>query len=545
MSVAVDLWRAAERYGSPRQSALSLWRALEAWDPKAKRYRIDKGLPGAGRFMPGPGGGTSRPSLADVIRGTAAGGPKRQRADRGGMSIADAVRAAAQLSDTTGRPTRPSDDDRRQLAAMVGTATNRKVNGAGRLDVYESVPEGMLRHLSPRDRRAILADLHDIPRIRPERDGARAQAMLSRFAHVANDGDEAGGRALLDSMSEKLLLRIATDAGIDAPHMLPLDALKVSILTDPEGMRLAKSVPSAEIGPTAAAVQLLTPVRWEYGTQRITGRVPRGQRAAIEEALTEYATHAGVPGAEVDRRAEPPVNRALRSSSQLDERYQRHVAALDTVLDVSRLPEPVTVYRGITSHAFLGGGGSSLVGRTWSDPAYVSSTSNEVGAEVYAGSPGRGFAMRINLPAGFPAVAILDDEGGEDDEGEVLLPRGMTFRVTADNGIADGVHWVDVTVDAPEPAPAPAPRSSARRPVKTLSAGDLDGTAAALDAAASRDAAYRELGGMTMPQLRQIAERMGVALASKDIKQRALDRIVDSVVGRRLDSAAIDRMTRR
>lgn len=91
--------------------ALELWRALEAWDPD----RHPRG-PG-GRFIKlGGGGGSSRPSLADAVKGTAASGPKRQRGE-GGMSVADAVRHAARTSDTTGRPTQRSTAEHRAHGA--------------------------------------------------------------------------------------------------------------------------------------------------------------------------------------------------------------------------------------------------------------------------------------------------------------------------------------------------------------------------------------------------------------------------------------------
>ncbi|MET7420955.1 hypothetical protein [Dactylosporangium sp. NPDC005555] len=50
---------------------------------------------------------------------------------------------------------------------------------------------------------------------------------------------------------------------------------------------------------------------------------------------------------------------------------------------------------------------------------------------------------------------------------------------------------------------------------------------------------------LTVPQLRELAKVLGVALPSKATKESVTNRIVDSVVGRRLDSAAIDRMVTR
>lgn len=50
---------------------------------------------------------------------------------------------------------------------------------------------------------------------------------------------------------------------------------------------------------------------------------------------------------------------------------------------------------------------------------------------------------------------------------------------------------------------------------------------------------------LTVPQLRELAKVLGVALPSKSTKEAVTTKIVDSVVGRRLDASAIDRMVAR
>ncbi|MFF5227012.1 hypothetical protein [Dactylosporangium sp. NPDC000521] len=50
---------------------------------------------------------------------------------------------------------------------------------------------------------------------------------------------------------------------------------------------------------------------------------------------------------------------------------------------------------------------------------------------------------------------------------------------------------------------------------------------------------------LTVPQLRELARTFGVALPSKAAKADITAKIVDSVVGRRLDSSAIDRLVAR
>lgn len=111
--------------------ALELWRVLEAWDAD-----LHPRGPG-GKFVKGLGGGGRKHSLADAVKGTAEGGPKRQRKDKAGMSVADAVRKAARTSDTTGRPTQRSDAEHRAHGAHdVADEVDRALAEAG---VSESV----------------------------------------------------------------------------------------------------------------------------------------------------------------------------------------------------------------------------------------------------------------------------------------------------------------------------------------------------------------------------------------------------------------------
>lgn len=126
--------------------ALELWRILEAWD--AARHPRGPG----GRFIKVLGAASSRPSLGDVVHGTAALGPKRQRRGGAGLTVADAVRDAARLSDSTGRPTsRPVAEHRAHGAHDVADEVERALADAG-------VSEDVRRMVAGRARAA--ADSH-------------------------------------------------------------------------------------------------------------------------------------------------------------------------------------------------------------------------------------------------------------------------------------------------------------------------------------------------------------------------------------------------
>jgi hypothetical protein len=82
-------------------------------------------------------------------------------------------------------------------------------------------------------------------------------------------------------------------------------------------------------------------------------------------------------------------------------------------------------------------------------PAYTSTTTERDDAEAYVGAEAdRGFAARIHVPAGTPAIAIRDEEDGFDNEGELVLPRGLEYRVVADAGPTGdyGIRWLDLEI---------------------------------------------------------------------------------------------------
>lgn len=194
--------------GTTESEALALWRALEA------RHNL-RGPDG--RFIKDPGG-SDRPSLADVIRGTAAGGPKRQRGDKGGMSVADAVRSAARRSDSTGRPTqRTPEQHRAEGGHAVADEVDRALAEAG-------VPDDVRRQVAARAR--AVADSNgktpsksstSRPAAKPSRpraaalDGDRLKAISGQLA-AATSRDEA--RRHLAGLTASQLRQVAGDGGV-------------------------------------------------------------------------------------------------------------------------------------------------------------------------------------------------------------------------------------------------------------------------------------------------------------------------------------------
>src|SRR6185436_11306734 len=130
------------------------------------------------------------------------------------------------------------------------------------------------------------------------------------------------------------------------------------------------------------------------------------------------------------------VEKAAKAAALAD----RHIAALDRVMDQSRLSAPVVTYRGVRLKA-LGDLPSDPVGHTWNDPGFTSTSADRSVAEH--SFAGRGAALlRITAPEGTPALG-LEGLG----ESEILLGRGLMYRVVADHGLTpEGARHLDVEV---------------------------------------------------------------------------------------------------
>lgn len=203
----------------------------------------------------------------------------------------------------------------------------------------------------------------------------------------------------------------------------------------------------------AHEVQDSLPVQWHYQERRLTpaSRGLVGDPAALDEALTRYVFGKAPTGGTT---TEPALNAALRGSQPMTPQMRADEALIDEALQASRTPAPVAVFRGWQRAPFMPAGwqDSDLTGLTWNDPAFTSSTASPDAAESYTGDEADGgFAARILLPEGFPALSIADEAGGLDDEGEIVLPHGLAFRVTADHGAMGeyGIRWLDVAVSLP------------------------------------------------------------------------------------------------
>lgn len=479
--------------------ALELWRALEAWDSKAKRWRIDKGLPGAGRFMPSPGGGSpgdghsDRPSLADAVRGTAALGPKRQRHERGGMSVADAVRAAARQSDTTGRPTaRPVAEHRAHGAHDVADEVDRALADVG-------APEDVRQVVAGRSRAR--AESHgprpdSLPAAEPVRPAApptgRSPEQVQRDIHLAVQDllrDDPDGWASLADVR----------AAVDAPRQ-DVDAA-LHAMRRREGVRII---------PVANTKSLQ----------------PRDREAALR--IGDEDNHA----IRIDSSLSPPTLGASKPSAP---------AASPNV------PAP---------------GPAELDNQVWdayhelaTDPGAFVALSR-----LRQRLDGNG-ASKADVDKSLNRLLDNPDVQLEPEDNQKMLrleDRAAAVFIGGENR-----HLLQIHPGARRPSRvAPIPQKKAPTPPVTVPAAappvvDADALAAARAAtddarrqladaivnAPSRAAARDALSGLNARELRALADHLGATVGSKDTKPKLIDRLAE-IPGRRLDSDAITSMVK-
>jgi hypothetical protein len=177
-------------------------------------------------------------------------------------------------------------------------------------------------------------------------------------------------------------------------------------------------------------------------------------RKAAIEALDAY--RAG---------AYDPVHAHLRGTYQgkpLSKAMQDHpefvaapetVRAIDRAMDASKLTEDIEAWRGVTRGTTLFDQygpdlPDDLSGKEFTDPGFTSVSTTEAGAKAFAAGSDP-ILMRIVIPKGTGAVQLSRHEqtGGFMRESEILLERGLTYKVVADHGPNDkGVRELDVQV---------------------------------------------------------------------------------------------------
>lgn len=170
-------------------------------------------------------------------------------------------------------------------------------------------------------------------------------------------------------------------------------------------------------------------VRAKTGSEALESVAYQPSSEAIANALSVYGGRSPGPRS---------MNRPLREGQELNPETRANIKAMDHAMrEGPGIREETLVYRAIPDGGPFGISrdqvqNADLTGLTWQDPAFVST-----GVDDW---DGRGTMMRILVPAGTPALSNTDRL----DNDEIVLDRGLTFRVVADRGPRAGTRTIKV-----------------------------------------------------------------------------------------------------
>nr|WP_260408164.1 ADP-ribosyltransferase [Planomonospora venezuelensis] len=201
------------------------------------------------------------------------------------------------------------------------------------------------------------------------------------------------------------------------------------------------------------------------------GQVIRGgilDRKIRQRELQEFErTIAAYTGDTGNENVYALMNRALYAArgGQLDDgvpdRIREHITRMDRMMQLAPTKRDLVVYRGVREpHKALAdpsmwdpAGGNE--GLEWRGDAFSSASArDDVAQDFVTGLWGQDVGSRQGSDARFPTVyRILVPAGTRalqltemHSAAEILLDRGLRYRVVVDHGIVDGVHRVDLEV---------------------------------------------------------------------------------------------------
>jgi hypothetical protein len=153
--------------------------------------------------------------------------------------------------------------------------------------------------------------------------------------------------------------------------------------------------------------------------------LPAEQRTALRDYTVEPPHHAPTY---------VEINGHLRGQVPPTPEVLRHIDEIDRALAGNPLPEDVLVTRG-TGLSHIVDEPPDLIGSVQVEDAYLS-TSLGGPADAFAGKPA---VLHLRVPAGTPAIWVerISDFGA--GERELLLGRGLSYRVT--DVVLDGGQW--------------------------------------------------------------------------------------------------------
>jgi hypothetical protein len=248
-----------------------------------------------------------------------------------------------------------------------------------------------------------------------------------------------------------------------------------------------------------------------------------GGNAELDTALGDYA---GSGYAQ--------INQDLRSGRTDNPATARTIATLDEGMRSSELTQGIKVGRGLKNPAGIFGAAwndTDVTGLTWTDQGFASVTADpariQSGRSFFSGQDGA--SLTVLVPKGTPALAIGTRDSGSFGEKEMLLDRGLTYRVVRDHGVVEGIRKLDVEV-VPNDSPGKATPRKAATPSGSPLIGDAALKAAAANPTGAQLAAVDRYGGDGGYVINNDLRAQSGDLASLQPKNRATVEAMDSLM---------------
>jgi hypothetical protein len=123
------------------------------------------------------------------------------------------------------------------------------------------------------------------------------------------------------------------------------------------------------------------------------------------------------------------INGCLRGDTPCDARILAMIASIDRAIAASGLPSDRILYRGVGGDAARTIRTSGIgIGSTFSDAAFMSTSTDPLAAGMFTPPPPGGLMLRIRASAGTPALDMAA-YSLYPNEREFLLPRNCLLRV--------------------------------------------------------------------------------------------------------------------
>lgn len=305
--------------------------------------------------------------------------------------------------------------------------------------------------------------------------GGRFRSLVDRIKDAITEHKKSGGKGdPFEGFNREQLRKVAKARGIELTRGESQESIAKKLLDHHGGTESAKSKPAEKAVPKKPAAKPAKPTGFESRLAaadkdaKALDAVPitlrTGRSARLEGQLPDDWTRARHTAAadsleEYQGGSYATINDLLRSG-KTEDYVQEWVDGVDDAMSISKLPRDTVVYRGIRRPEVVFGaawkGSDSKVGLTWRDDGFTSTTVDRrvVDDPEFSGKANEDAAIfRIVAPAGTSAIRLSDmaPPGGKitgvSEEAEVLLQRGLTYRVVADHGYdASGKRTLDVEV---------------------------------------------------------------------------------------------------